>query len=313
MLATSGPVHDEPGWAFEWKYDGVRTIAAVRRGQMRLYSRRLGDVTASYPELAALTGKTRRPLLLDGEIVALDEQVRPSFGLLQQRMNLARPSRARIERIPVVFFPFDLLQSGTRSCLTLPYLDRRERMAALDLDCPEVRVRRHFLAEDIDGAALLDTARQAGLEGLVSKRLNSPYRPGIRSTDWIKTPLTRTQEVVIAGWTPGQGRRTGLLGALLLGVYDEQARLVYVGHVGTGFTDRALREMHARLTPLAQATSPYAVPVRREYARTAQWVDPVLAGEVEYREWTTDGRLRAPSWRGLRPDRDPTTIHRADG
>lgn len=313
MLATSGPVRNAPGWAFEWKYDGVRAIAAVTRGHVRVYSRRLNDVTSTYPELTVLGTHTRRPLLLDGEIVALDEQGRPRFGLLQQRMNLATPGRARIERVPVVYFPFDVLQIGVHGCTTLPYSERRDRLTTLDLDCPEVRVRRHFLADDVDGLALLETARQVGLEGLVSKRLDSYYRAGTRSPEWIKTPLSRTQEVVIAGWTPGQGRRTGAFGALLLGTYDAQGRLVYAGHVGTGFTDRALRDMKTLLAPLVRTTSPFGVPLAREFAREARWVEPVLVGEVEYREWTADGRLRAPSWRGLRSDRDPMTIRRGEG
>ncbi|GAB3567587.1 hypothetical protein GCM10027445_16090 [Amycolatopsis endophytica] len=306
MLAVPGPVQDSEGWAFEWKYDGVRCQAAVSGGEVRLYSRRLRDVTGTYPELAVL-GADRRTLLLDGEVVALDGEGRPDFGRLQQRMNLTVPTPARLAAVPVVFFTFDLLRAGSLDCMPLPYEDRREHLFTLGLDRPEVRVRRHFRAGEVEGAELLRAAREVGLEGLVSKRLDSPYQPGSRSPHWVKTPLTRTQEVVIAGWTTGEGRRSSTFGALLLGLHGE-AGLRFAGHVGTGFTDRMLDDVLARLRPLARRTSPFASPVPREYARNAHWVEPELVGEVEFRQWTSDGRLRAPSWRGLRPDREPEDV-----
>lgn len=306
MLAVPGPVRDSEGWAFEWKYDGVRCQAAVSGGEVRLYSRRLRDVTGTYPELAVL-GHDPRTLLIDGEVVALDEDGRPDFGRLQQRMNLTVPTPARLSSVPVVFFAFDLLREGSQDCTGLPYEERRERLLGLGIDRPEVRVRRHFLASDVEGAELLSAAREVGLEGLVSKRLGSVYQPGVRSPDWVKTPLTRTQEVVIAGWATGEGRRSGTFGALLLGLHDETG-LRFAGHVGTGFTDRMLDDLQARLRPLARRTSPFDSPVPREYARNAHWVEPELVGEVEFRQWTSDGRLRAPSWRGLRPDRRPEEV-----
>jgi len=305
MLAVPGPVRDSEGWAFEWKYDGVRCQAAVSGGEVRLYSRRLRDVTSTYPELGVLAaGRGARTLLLDGEVVALDESGRPDFGLLQQRMNLAKPAAARMAAVPVVYFAFDLLREDAHDLTGLPYEARRERLLDLGLDQPEVRVRRHFRAGEVEGAELLRAAREVGLEGIVSKRLDATYQPGARSPDWVKTPLTRTQEVVIAGWTTGSGRRSGTFGALLLGLHDDGA-LRFAGHVGTGFTDRVLDDLRARLRPLARATSPFDTPVPREYARNAHWVEPELVGEVEFRQWTADGRLRAPSWRGLRPDRAP--------
>ena len=152
---------------------------------------------------------------------------------------------------------------------------------------------------------MLRAAEIAGLEGIVAKRLDSPYLPGRRSTAWTKTPLAHTQEVLICGHTTGQGRRAGTIGALLLGVYDPDGQLGYVGHVGTGFSNAALHALHARLEPLRQPT-PSLPDVPREYARGAVWVQPLLVGEVVYRTLTGDGRLRHASWRGLRPDRDPS-------
>jgi bifunctional non-homologous end joining protein LigD len=303
MLAVPGPVQDSEGWAFEWKYDGVRCQAAVAGGEVRLYSRRRRDVTTTYPELSVL-GDDRRTLLLDGEVVALDAEGRPDFGRLQQRMNLSTPTPARLAAVPVVFFAFDLLRAGSVNCMALPYEDRRERLLTLGIDRPEVRVRRHFRATEVEGAELLRAAREVGLEGLVSKRLDSPYQPGSRSPHWVKTPLTRTQEVVIAGWTTGEGRRSSTFGALLVGLHGNNG-LQFAGHVGTGFTDRMLDDVLTRLRPLARRTSPFDGPVPREYARNAHWVEPELVAEVEFRQWTSDRRLRAPSWRGLRPDRTP--------
>jgi bifunctional non-homologous end joining protein LigD len=163
---------------------------------------------------------------------------------------------------------------------------------------------------DVAGPDLLAVAADNGLEGVVAKRLNSLYYPGKRSTAWIKTPLRHTQEVIIGGWTEGGGRRSGTLGALLLGVHDQRdGRLRFVGRVGTGFTQAALRDMQAMLEARARPTGPFDEPIPREDARGAHWVTPDLVGEVEYRQWTpTDNRLRHPSWRGLRPDKSPAEV-----
>ena len=305
MLATAGPVPHGPGWAFEFKWDGVRAIVAASGDAARLTSRLGNDVTAGYPELAgigALTGG--RPVLLDGEIVALDAAGRPNFGLLQDRMHVRHPSPELRGRIPVSFYAFDLLQLDGESLLAAPYDERRSRLAELGPVGP-VLVPPSFT--DVDGDQLLDVARQHGLEGVVAKRRAGRYEPGRRSPGWVKTALVRTQEVVIGGFTAGDGRRTGTFGSLLLGAYAG-GELRYLGHVGTGFSDAVLVDLTARLRQLVRATSPFDELVPREHARKARWVEPVLVGEVEYRLVTRDGRLRHAAWRGLRPDRDPASI-----
>ena len=306
MLATAGPVPRGPGWAFEFKWDGVRAIVAAAGGAVQLTSRLGNDVTAGYPELAgigALTGG--RPVLLDGEIVALDAAGRPDFGLLQDRMHVRHPSPELRGRIPVSFYAFDLLHLDGTSLLAATYDERRARLEALQPVGP-VLVPPSYA--DLGGDQLLEVARGHGLEGVVAKRRAGRYEPGRRSSGWVKTALSRTQEVLVGGWTAGEGRRVRTFGSLLLGAHDAEGRLRYLGHVGTGFRDTVLDDLMARLRPLARRTSPFDETVPREHARHARWVEPVLVGEVEYRLITRDGRLRHASWRGLRPDRAPGEV-----
>lgn len=309
MLAVPGGVPEGEQWAYEWKWDGVRAVVGLAGDEVRAHSRTLREITASYPELRALTTLTRRRLLLDGEIVALDERGRPDFARLQSRMHVHRPAARLLRDVPVCYYVFDLLVAGDEELLSLPYHRRRSRLADLGLTAPPtVRTPDHHTR--VAGSDLLDVAADHGLEGIVAKRLDSRYRPGARSRDWVKTPLRTTQEVVVGGWVAGEGRRTGTLGALLLGAHrtDEPGALAYVGHVGTGFTESALADLLTRLRPLARPSSPFATPVPRDRARHAHWVEPVLVGEVEHRQWTAENRLRHPSWRGLRPDREPGEI-----
>lgn len=305
MLATTGTVPRGPGWAFEFKWDGVRAVVAAAGGAVRLTSRLGNDVTAGYPELAgvgALTGG--RPVLLDGEIVALDAGGRPNFGLLQDRMHVRHPPPELRARIPVSFYAFDLLHLDGTALLARPYDERRALLDALEPTGP-VLVPPSYA--DVEGAQLLEIARGHGLEGVVAKRRAGRYEAGRRSPGWVKTALSRTQEVLVGGWTAGVGRRTRTFGSLLLGAHDADGRLHYLGHVGTGFRDQVLDDLVARLAPLVRPTSPF-VEVPREHARLARWVEPVLVGEVEYRLMTRDGRLRHASWRGLRPDRAPSEV-----
>jgi bifunctional non-homologous end joining protein LigD len=307
MLAAAGVLPAGPGWAFEFKYDGVRAITTVRDGTVWAHSRNLNDVTASYPEvreLARLLGG--RDAVLDGEIVALEAD-RPSFAQLQQRMHVATPSAALISAVPVLYYVFDLLSLDGEDLTPQPYATRRELLTGLDLRGEHVRVPPRF--SGVDGRTVLQAAEIAGLEGVVAKRLTSPYRPGKRSADWTKVPLVKTQEVLVIGWKPGEGRRAGTIGSLLLAVYDRTDHLVFAGHVGTGFSDSALRHLQTELAALVRATPPVG-DVPREYARHAHWVEPVLIGEVAFRNWTPDGRLRHPSWRGLRTDRSPRSVKR---
>lgn len=307
MLATAAPAPPRgPGWAFEFKWDGVRAIVAAAGGAVRLTSRLGNDVTAGYPDLAgigALTGG--RPVLLDGEIVALDAAGRPNFNLLQDRMHVRHPPAELRERVPVSFYAFDVLHLDGESLLAAPYDERRARLGAL---VPGGRVLVPPSYADVDGDQLLAIARGHGLEGVVAKRRAARYEPGRRSPAWVKTALARTQEVLVGGFTAGEGRRAGTFGSLLLGAFDADGALRYLGHVGTGFRDAVLDDLTARLGPLLRRTSPFDEVVPREHARHARWVEPVLVGEVEYRLITRDGRLRHASWRGLRPDRAPAEV-----
>ncbi|MFD0202376.1 non-homologous end-joining DNA ligase [Saccharothrix carnea] len=313
MLATAAAELPGPGskWAFEFKWDGVRAIARVEGGRVRLTSRLGNDVTGTYPELQGLgeqLGATQ--VLLDGEIVAL-EGGRPSFGALQQRMHAsAAQARRLVARTPVTFLVFDVLHLDGSPTLELPYSRRRELLEGLGLGGAHWLTPRAFPGE---GAAVLAASREQGLEGVVAKRLDSRYVPGSRSPGWVKVTAVATQEVVVGGWRPGEGKRRGVVGSLLLGIPDGGGGLVFAGSVGTGFDRAELARLTARLSELEMARSPFVSEVPRERARGARWVRPELVGEVAFRQWTADGRLRFPTWRGLRPDRVPGEVRRADG
>lgn len=312
MLAVPGPPPRGAGWAFEFKWDGVRAIVAAAGNRVRITSRNGNVISSSYPELVESGLGAGHSLLLDGEIVALDEHGRPDFGLLQQRMHVRSPSPQLRARVPICLYLFDLLELDGERLIGLPYDTRRERLTSLRLDAyPRIAVPPAFT--DISGTELLEIARSHGLEGVIGKRRSSRYEPGRRSPSWVKTPLFATQEVVIAGWTPGTGRRAATIGSLLLGAWDEEGRLRYLGHVGTGFTESMLRNLQAMLEPLQQPHSPLDEEVPREHARTARWVQPRLVGEVAYRTITHDGRLRHATWRGLRPDKSPDEVRFTGG
>jgi len=314
MLATTGDLPVDPsGWALEIKWDGVRVVTCLDgKGGLRGASRRGGDVTSRYPELSGLVDLLPgQSAVLDGEVVTFDQDGRPSFERLQRRMHVATPPQRLIREVPVHYVVFDLLYLDGNVLFDLPYTERRALLDGLELTAGAIEAPPYLAAGDsAQVSELLEYTREQRLEGLVAKRLDSRYLPGRRVDFWRKVKNIRTQEVVIGGWKPGQGRRAGKVGSLLLGVYDEEGRLRFAGHVGTGFTDRALDEMGERLAPPARPTSPYDDEVPREYARDARWVEPRLVGEVAYAEWTGEGRLRFPSWRGLRPDKDPLEVRR---
>ncbi|GAC1328034.1 MAG: hypothetical protein NVSMB13_14870 [Mycobacteriales bacterium] len=312
MLATTGPLPPAPQddrWSYEFKWDGVRATIYVDGGRITIRSRNDRDVTVSYPELRALgEALGSRQVVLDGEIVAFDDSGRPSFGALQQRMHVAKPAEARrlAAQAPATFLAFDLLHLDGRATIDLPYAERRALLDSLALAGPSWQTPPTFSG---DGAAVLAASQAQGLEGVVAKRLDSAYVPGRRSEAWRKVKNVRHQEVVIGGWKPGAGNREGQLGSLLLGVHGAGG-LLFAGHVGTGFTQQALRELGQTLAPLRRAVPSFAEEVPRAQARDAVWVEPVLVGEVEFTEWTRDNRLRHPSWRGLRPDKDPADVVR---
>jgi bifunctional non-homologous end joining protein LigD len=325
MLARPGALPpDDRKWAYEVKWDGVRALLYWEPGSLRLESRNLNDITTQYPEVRALSRELgSRRAVLDGELVAFGEDGRPSFGRLQQRMHLASPAAAarRSRQVPVTYVIFDLLYLDGRTLCARPYRERRAALEDLGLDGPAWRTPRHHVG---DGRAMLEASGRQGLEGVVAKRLGSRYEPGRRSGAWLKIKHIRRQEMVIGGWARGQGRRRERIGALLVGHHDatpaqarardEPQRLIYAGKVGTGFTERELERLQRRLEPLERATSPFARGVPRAAAppRGSVFVEPALVAEVEFREWTSDGCLRAPSYKGLRADRDPLTVVRED-
>ncbi len=304
MLATAADLPTGDGWAYEFKWDGVRALAYVDGGRVRLMSRTGREITVAYPEIREIglaLGSTS--VLLDGEVVAMGPEGRPSFAALQPRMHVSSASVARrlATTTPVTYLPFDLLYLDGRLLLDEPYDERRRLLDELPIAVPP-----SFPGE---GRAVLDAARAQGLEGVVAKKRNARYEPGRRSTCWVKVRVTRRQDVVIAGWKPGEGGRAGHIGSLLLGIQGD-AGLEFAGHVGTGFTQATLRDLQKRLKPLARDSSPFVTAVPREYARFAKWVEPRLVCSVEFGEWTRDGRMRHPSYKGLRDDIDPATVRR---
>ena len=311
MLATLGtrPLNGrDEDWAFEKKWDGVRAIGRWDGQRLTLTSRNDIDMTVGYPELAALGDQLGDvPMLLDGEIVTLDRDGRSSFAKLQRRMHVIWPAAA--ERLsqddPAVLMIFDVLHLDGRSTLDLPYTDRRSILERLQLAGPSWQTP-DLVTGTAEQAVLLSQAER--LEGIVAKRRDSRYQPGRRSPDWIKLKNIRTQEVVIGGWRPGAGTREGTIGSLLLGLPVADG-LHYIGRVGTGFTAAILAELFARLARSSRPSSPF-VDVPQSDARDAHWVAPDLVGEVVFAEWTPDGRLRHPAWRGLRPDKTPDQVTR---
>lgn len=301
MLATLGEPPGDGDFAYEFKWDGIRCLAAVGPGTLRLTSRTGRDITDGYPELAELTTAAGgHRLLLDGELVALDRAGVASFERLQQRMHLRRPPSALVAAVPVIYEVFDLLHLDGGATTALPYRQRRDLLAGLGLAGAYVRIPKHFIVAD--PAAVMTAARAQGLEGIVAKRLSAGYQPGRRSRDWIKVPFNQTQEVVVIGYKPGGGRRAGTIGSLLVAVTGGDGKLAYAGGVGTGFTQTMLDQLLAMLTPLSRRTPPVAG-IPRIDARGALWVEPEVVGEVSFRNWTGDGKMRHPAWRGLRMDK----------
>jgi bifunctional non-homologous end joining protein LigD len=300
MLAVAGGLPSElhTDWRFEFKWDGVRTIAYVEGGRVRLVSRAEHERTAAYPEIRKLGDVMgSRQAVLDGEVIALDADGRPSFEALQPRMLVDDAARARrlAATVPVTYMIFDLLHLDGTSTLALPYVERRRLLDGLRLAGDHWTVPP---SHEGPGADILAAAKLAGLEGVVAKRADSPYRPGQRSSDWVKVKLQRTQSVVVGGFSAPKGSRAGF-GALLVGI-PGPGGLVYAGKVGTGFSDLAISELHSRLRRLRRTLSPFSTSVPSADAAGATWVEPELVGEVRFSEWTRAGRLRQPAWLGLR-------------
>ena len=295
----------ERGWSYEVKWDGVRAIAYVQPGRLRLESRNLNEITDAYPEVRGiLTDLGMHEAVLDGEIVAFDDNGRPSFERLQSRMHVTSPNAVRrlMGSTPVVYAIFDVLYLDGHSLMDLPYTERRERLEQLELGGPAWRVPS--VHRDA-GKRLLEATASQGLEGVVAKRLDSHYEPGRRTGAWLKIKHVHRQELVIGGWIPGEGRRARRIGALLMG-YHRDGTFVYAGRVGTGFTEKTLNELLGKLEPLRRDTSPFGSAPK--LPREAVFVEPSLVAEIEFREWTNEGVLRAPSFKGLREDKSPREV-----
>ncbi|GAA3633838.1 ATP-dependent DNA ligase [Microlunatus ginsengisoli] len=311
MLATPGTtsdVGDEDDWAFEMKWDGVRVVVYLAGGEVRLQSRKGRDETATYPDLIDdLAAIGCDSAILDGEIVVLDGQGAPSFGLLQPRINLTRPGdiTAAARKYPARLMLFDLVALDGTSWARRPYLARRDALGALVPDRPGSRVVVPPIFEG-DLTAAMETSRALHLEGVVAKRRDSIYQTGRRGHTWLKIKHRQTQEVVVGGWRPGQGRRDGGVGSLLVGVPSPEG-LRYVGRVGSGFSDHGLAEIDTLVARLARKTSPM-IDVPAQDARDAHWITPSQVGEVEYVELTSAGKLRHPVWKGWRPDKSPDEV-----
>ena len=307
MLATAAAKpFDDPNWLFEIKWDGYRAVAFIDEGSLRLVSRTQNDLTKQFPELHDLPKfvKAKRAIL-DGEIVALDDQGRPSFSLMQQRTGF-RPGKHRLpgrEGVPVVYYAFDLLYHDGLDLRRVLLERRKQQLQSVIENSDVVHFSDHYPEK---GIALFEAARQRGLEGIVAKKRSSTYDEK-RSSEWLKIKITTSQECVIGGYTEPEGSRE-YFGALVLGLYDKQDRLVHVGQVGTGFDQRTLKEISDCLRPLETKKNPFYGEVAA--LRQVHFVRPELVAEIKFSEWThetTEGgmKLRAPVFMGLRPDKSP--------
>jgi len=306
MLAKPGGLpRDDAAFAYEVKWDGVRALVTVEGGRARGRSRRGRDITGSYPELRELgraLGATE--VLLDGELVAFDADGRPSFERLQRRMHASETAARRLApRIPVTYVAFDLLHLDGRTVLARPYSERRRLLDGLKLEGPHWRAPASHVG---DGPAMVRASREQGLEGVVAKRLDSPYEPGRRTGAWIKIKHRRTAKLVVGGWMPGDGGRRGRIGSLLTGFYDdEDGTLRYSGRVGSGLREEHLDRLTELLDPLRRDSSPFD---GRQPPRSAVFAEPQLVVQVEFAEWTHSRTLRAPVFVALLEGADPAEV-----
>jgi bifunctional non-homologous end joining protein LigD len=315
MLARlSSLPRDDGKWAVEVKWDGVRALAYCQPGRVELQTRNLNVVTAQYPELRRISRALgSHDAVLDGEVVAFDENGKPSFERLQQRMHNTDENvvRRRMKSHPVVYVVFDLLYLDGEDLTCEPYTRRRELLEGLELKGDHWQTPGYAVGH---AEELLAASAEQGLEGVMLKRTDSVYAPGKRTGAWLKVKNTSRQEMVIGGWTPGEGRRSKHLGALLVGYFEQDGGkpiLRYGGKVGTGFKERDLTALVARLAPLERKSSPFAAGPKPP--KGSRFVEPQLVAEVEFREMTNEGMLRHPAYKGLREDKpaDEVSLERA--
>jgi bifunctional non-homologous end joining protein LigD len=297
-LVDTAPGSDQ--WLHEIKLDGYRIAARIDRGSVQLLTRRQNDWTERAPKVVEALGSLPvTNAVLDGEIVSLQPDGRSDFQSLQNALSEARSGS-------LVYYVFDLLFLDGRDLTSQPLLARKAELATLlgTAKLKQIRLSDHVVG---GGPQFFQQACKLKLEGIIAKRADAPYRPG-RSKDWLKIKCIARQEFVIGGYTLPEGSRTHL-GALLVGVREGE-RLRYAGKVGTGFTQRSLRELHAQLTPLARTNAPFDQPLKGAAFRGARWVEPKLVAEVSFSEFTQDGRLRHPSFQGLREDKPASAVAR---
>jgi len=310
MMATlRQKAFDDENWIFEPKWDGIRALA-VCGDETRLFSRNQNDITRGYPELGNLHQRlVAIDAIVDGEVVAF-ENGRPSFEKLQSRINLQndRDIQRATKSIPVSFIAFDVLYLDGESKIELPVEERKEILDSLVVPTSNVFVSTTVEGE---GVALAGAARERGLEGIVAKKKGCPYRPGRRGREWLKVKVVHDADVVIGGWSSGEGARSSSFGALLVGAYDDEG-LRFLGAVGTGFNTQTLSEVVAALDDAESDACPFAEGAAGikggrfgKPIRNPHWVRPELVAKVEFRELTSGNRLRAPSFKGLRNDKDP--------
>jgi len=307
MLATSvAKPFDDPGWLFEIKWDGYRAVAFLENGKVRLVSRTQNDLTAQFPELQDLAAAVKAgTAVLDGEVVALDDEGRSSFSLMQQRTGLRRPGQRTAPRhdVPILYYVFDLLYLEGYDLRRVALEQRKSALAKVVTSGDTVRFSDHYPGQ---GIALFEVARQKGLEGILAKRRHSFYEER-RSQEWRKIKITHSLECVIGGYTEPEGSRQ-YFGSVVLGLYDRQGRLIHVGQAGSGFDERSLQDVWAQLEVRKTIRSPFHGEV--EALRKVSWVKPELVAAVKYSEWTHERegaspKLRAPVFLGLRDDRKP--------
>ncbi len=317
MKATLAPEppHDDENWAYEIKWDGMRAVGFLRDGALRLQTVNGLDATERFPELAALApALSPHDAVLDGEIVTFDEEGRPSFGLLQPRMQARNATTAHERAVaqPVFYVLFDLLELDGTDITDQPYEDRRALLLQLVDPGPHWKVSEGWIG---GGTELLEVMRSQGMEGLIAKRLGSRYEVGRRSRNWLKLKVRRRQEFVVGGWLPGEGSRAAHFGALLVGYHDRKAKgspLRYAGRVGTGFNEAELTRLLTLLRELDTDECPFDPEPPRPVLLHGHWVKPEIVVEVEFGEWTRDAILRHPAYVGQRVDKPASKVVRED-